>query len=236
MNQEAEKAAFELLKSKPAQWVIVGGVAIYLLPRAMGYLADHIEQGTSYLLGAAWKGVTGKVGEAEDLVAANATWTKKQFDNVLTTDAREEAIKILDDALTPETRDQKNVDDYKKQMNIPPSAFFIAVPQNLPQAIIILRTGDWSSYGIRIINSQHYIFLLPATISLVTVKEEIQTEDADEKGNCRSGWKRQYGDAGKFRELCTRTVEVETVVPPLLSGSEAKGRSTLYVAQRMYGG
>jgi len=231
MNQEAEKAAFELLKSTPAQFVIVGGVAIYLLPRAMAYLADHIEQGVSYVIGAAWKGLTGKVGEAEDLIAANAKWTKEQFDKVLTSDVREEVIKILDGALTLEPSDQTSIEDYRKQMKIPASAHFIASPQNVPQAIFILQTGDWSSYGIRIINSQQYIFLLPATITLVTVKVEEQFQDADEKGFCPSGWKRVNIDN---REMCTRTVEVETVVPPLLSGSKAKGRSILYIGERMF--
>lgn len=229
-NKEAEKAVLDLMKSTPIQVAAVIGGGIYLLPRAVAYLADHIEQGASYLIGAAWKGITGKVGEAEDLIAANAKWTKDQFDKVLTTDAREEVLEILSDALTLEPRDQTSIEDYKKQMKIPASAHFIAAPQNIPQAIYILQTGDWSSYGIRIINNQQYIFLLPATISLVTVKEEVQTEDADESGRCRPGWKRLYGET---RELCTRTARIETVVPPLISGSEAKGRSILYIAQRM---
>jgi len=231
-NQEAEKAAFELLKSKPAQWVIVGGVAIYLLPRAMSYLVDHIEQGTSYLLGAAWKGVTGKVDDAEASIEASGRYYRRQVDEFLGKKTDEEKREVQEKITTLKPRDQTSIEDYKKEMNIPLSAFFIAT-SDIRAAAYLMASGDWSYYGVRIINEDNYLFLLPVTISLSTVKEEIQTEDADEKGNCRSGWKRQYGDAGKFRELCTRTVKIETTIPPTLSGTEAKGKSTFLIVAKM---
>lgn len=229
MNREAEKAAFELLKSKPAQWVIVGGVAIYLLPRAMSYLVDHIEQGTSYLLGAAWKGVTGKVDDAEASIEASGRYYRRQVDEFLGKETAEEKQEVLDEILTLEPRDQISLEDYKKQMNIPLSAHFIAVA-DIRAAAYMMQNGLWSYYGMRIINEDKYIFLLPVTISLYTVKMEDQVQDADESGRCPSGWKRVNIDN---REMCTRTAKIETTIPPILSGTEMKGMSTFFIIARM---
>jgi len=220
MNQEAEKAAFELLKSTPAQVVIVGGIAVYLLPRALQYLLKNLEQGTAYLLGAAWKGLTGKVGEAEDLVAANAKWTKEQFDKVLTTDVRKETQKVIMDLqfTTTEIYDGPTIEKYRQDLNIPASAMMLMWPQDNVGAQTIMNTDVWAFYGLKTINQQQYSLLLPRTIALYYIDETPQTINADEKGNCPPGWKRQYGDAGKFRELCTRTVRREILIPPTAVG------------------
>jgi len=225
MNQEAEKAAFELLKSKPAQIVIVAGVAIYLLPRAAAYLTDHIEQGTVYLLGAAWKGVRGEVDEAENAIDASGRYYRREVDEFLGYKTDEEKLLAKEEMFTLEPRDQTSLEDYKKEMNIPLSAFFIGIG-DVRAAASMMQNGAWSYYGIRIINEDRYLFLLPITISLYTVKMEDQVQDADEKGFCPSGWKRVNIDN---REMCTRTARIETVVPPLVSGTETKGLSSFAV-------
>jgi len=219
MNQEAEKAAFELLKSKPAQWVIVGGVAIYLLPRAMSYLVDHIEQGTSYLLGAAWKGVTGKVDDAEASIEASGRYYRRKFDDAFGRKSDEEKYKDLHpDYTSVEVYDGPDIESYRKEMRIPPSAEFFMFPQDNEGSRNYLRTNAWDYYGLRTIGEQVYALLLPSTIILYIVEDEVQTEDADEKGFCPSGWKRVNIDN---REMCTRIVEKEVLVPPVIRGGWA---------------
>lgn len=228
-NKEAEKAVLDLVRSTPIQIAAVIGGGIYLLPRAAAYLTEHIEQGTAYLLGAAWKGVTGKVDEAENAIDASGRYYRRQVDEFLGKESAEDKQEVLDEILTLKPRDQISLEDYKTQMNIPLSAHFIDVT-DIRAAAYLMSSGLWSYYGVRIINENRYLFLLPVTISLYTVKMEVQTEDADESGSCRPGWKRIYGET---RELCTRTARIETTIPPILSGTETKDMSSWTIIAKM---
>ena len=225
-NKEAEKAVLDLIRSTPLQIAAVVGGGIYLLPRAAAYLTDHIEQGTAYLLGAAWKGVTGKVDEAENAIDASGRYYRRQVDEFLGKESAEDKQEVLDEILTLKPRDQISLEDYKTQMNIPLSAHFINVTA-IRAAAYLMSSGLWSYYGVRIINEDRYLFLLPVTISLYTVKVEEQTQPVDDRGFCPAGWKRVDN------LFCTRTVEVQTTIPPTISGTEAKGKSSWTIMAKM---
>ncbi len=202
-QQELEKQIQSFAGSTAGSVVIAVGIGVVALPYAVKYLIKNAEEQAipwAYGFGKAfYDEYTGTVSAALKKLESE-TWHEAN------PDVTQQDIDL------PE-----GVQAYFAKVGLPASSMVVAFGDK--EALSVYQhSGEWSLYGTRKINGQHYYLVVPKGIKVYyKLSKDIWVADID--GVCPTGFKTTTKDADGFALPpgaigCTKTITDNLVVTP----------------------
>jgi len=192
-QMKPELIATEFIKTPAGSILAALGIGVLAFPYAVEYVVrvttDKGGQGLAYLLGAIWKGVTGKVGEAEDLIAANAKWTADKLKEIKADKWHEVnpdfTTADIDLPTVPGTSDRILWID---NMKLPDSSVLLKKPADQDVLNAYKNSGKFNYYGIFTIKNNQYWLVVPKEIELYRIIKYKQFTTARQPEFCEQNY------------------------------------------------
>ena len=186
-QKEMEKQLQSFVGSTAGSVVIAVGIGVVALPYAMKYLVKNAEEQAI-----PWAMGFGKNFYDEYTGTIKAALKKLEADqwHEANPDVTQQDIDIPARSGDPYT-------DYLKQVGLPLSTVLILFGDK--EALSVYQhSGEWSYYGTRRINGQHYYIVVPKGIKVYIKIHKVIYESADEHGLCNVGFKAVTKDKDGF--------------------------------------
>jgi len=173
-QMKPELIATEFIKTPAGSILAALGIGVMAFPYALEYLlrvtTDKGGQGLAYALGGIWKGLTGKVGEAEDLIAANGKWTADKLKEIKADEYHQVNPDFttvdIDLPTVPGTSDRIL---WIENMRLPESSVLLKVPEDRDVLNAYKNSGKFNYYGGFTIKNNQYWLVIPKEIELYRI-------------------------------------------------------------------